>query len=676
MPDEVAVDRADEKPARSRVSDANEGVSFRRHQRRRSDDFDEVSPQLHRRYRWLTLLAIWIALVVAVTSLYAFMQTQGVALTGDEPNYLVTALALTHFSPHVTWAYLQDFRTHAIYSWTPGGIPQGYAGPNGVVSGHNLGLPLLIFPFLAAGGRNAALVAFFAIEVAGLIFIHQRMSGLLSLSRRSRWVFALAIGAPALWLALTQLYPDLISGIFLACALVELAITEQTRRLTLTNVAVIAIAVGFTPWLHSKNFVPAALVLVAFVVIAMRRKLSIPVVAITVGLAALGWLLLLLYNQHYYGRLLGPQPETSSLTGQGTAQILALLFDRQQGLFVQVPTVVLGLVGLWFARRRVPIAALAALASSAAILILNGIYLAAPFGGTALAGRFEWSTLPMLLAWSPFVLKRIDLHKARTTALAIVISVLWVIQVVPIFDGEHYHFGSYYNASLSLPWDPSLYPGWWPGLNNLLPALFPPEAPEQSLQMLVGRTGLHILAVLGILVLGCALLLWMSRRTSLWPESFRSFPNNSKVGGVVVGACVVAVVLGVALPNRDLPGAPLQFSGADLGSSFVAGRQAVRGPQLVLATGDKGIYTGGFSYTLAGGTPSGTLWILQRPLGQTHPTAWTRVSTTRLMGGSHTVFATFAIPASVIGVQVGVDPGSTLIMHGFSLVKKSASAAS
>jgi hypothetical protein len=261
-------------------------------------------------------------------------------------------------------------------------------------------------------------------------------------------------------------------------------------------------------------------------------------------------------------------------------------------------------------------------------------------------------------------------------ALAIVIGVLWIIQAVPILDGEHNRFGSYYNAALTPPWDPSLYPGFWPGLNNLLPALFAPTAPERSLQMLVGWSGVHILAVVGILVLACTLLLWMSRPPSLWPDSARRFPDISRVGAVVVAICAVAIVLGVALPNRDLPGAPSEWTGADLASPYVAAGQSVKGPQLALITADKGVYTSSFSYTLVGPTPSGTVWMLQRPLGQLVPGAWTRVSSTRLTSGTHTVAATFAIPASVIGVQIGVDPGSTLTVHGLSLVKRSASSAS
>jgi hypothetical protein len=448
--------------------------------------------------------------------------------------------------------------------------------------------------------------------------------------------------------------------------------------LTLINAVVIALGVGFTPWFESKNFLPGAVVGLGFVAVAVRRRLPIRAVGGTVGLIAISWVLLIAYNLHYFGHLLGfPEPRPS-LNGQGALQVLALLLDRHQGLFVQVPTVALGVVGLWFARHTVPIAAVVTLVATAGILILNGTYVSNPFGGTVLAGRFEWSALPMLLAWSPYVLKRIDFRKSRTIATATVIVLLWIVQAVPIFDAEHYHFGSYFNAFVKglSPWDPSLYPGWWPGVNNLLPALFPPTDPNRSLQMLVGWSGVHVLAIVGLLVLVCTLLLWMSRPTSLWPDSMRRLPTVSKIGGVAVGMAIVLIVLGVALPNRDLPGSALHWTGADLGSPFVAAGRSVRSSDLPLARGDTGVYTSSLSYTLVGNSSSGTLSMLRRPLGEVPPGAWTPASTTRLSSGNHTVSVTFQLPPSEIGVRMGAGRGSTLVVHDLLLTKRAAVSAS
>ena len=637
-----------------------------------------VEPSLpHSRYRWIGLLVIWVALVVAVTSLYAFLQTQGVVLTGDEPHYLIAALALTHFNPHIAWAYQQDFHTHAIYTWPPGaqlsGTAQDFVGPHGIISGHGLGIPLLIFPFIAAGGRNAAMVSFFAIEAAGLIFLHQRMSWLVSLSRPSRWLFALAIGAPALWIAGTQLYPDLISGIFLACALVEVAVIEQTRRLSLIGTLVVAIGVGFTPWFEPKNFLPALIIGVAFIGVVVRRRLPMRSTLLTLALIGVGWILLLSYDQYYFGHLLGLPQSSPGLNGEGVLGVIALLFDRHQGLFIQVPTVAVGLVGLWFARHRVPIAAMATLVAVASILALNGTFVGNPFGGTTLAGRFAWSAFPMLLAWSPYVLKRIDFSRARTIVVAIVISLLWATQAIPIFDGEHYHYSSYYNAMTKPPlWDPSLYPGWWPGLNNLLPDLLPPTNRSRSFQILFGSSGIHLLAAIGSLVIICALLLWLARPESLWPGFAKRLPDVSKVGGVAVGVAGVFLALGLALPNRNLPDRSLQWTGANLGSPFNASGRTVITPDFPLTYGGAGEYTASLSYTLSGNGSPVTLSMLRSPLGQVSPPRWNAASITDLPNGDRTVSATFDLPPSLIGVQIQIGRGHTLIVKQLLLRKQAA----
>ncbi len=94
------------------------------------------------------------------------------------------------------------------------------------------------------------------------------------------------------------------------------------------------------------------------------------------------------------------------------------------------------------------------------------------FGGVALAGRFQWTVMPMLLAWSPFFLKRLEAYRQRLIAVAVVVSALWVVQAVPILIGDH----NYFNATFPpfAPWDPTLYPGWWDWVNSYLPSVVTP----------------------------------------------------------------------------------------------------------------------------------------------------------------------------------------------------------
>jgi hypothetical protein len=626
------------------------------------------------------LLVVWVSITALITALWAFLQTQKIGLTGDEPHYLIEAFSLTHFTPHVAWAYQQDFQTHAIFNWAPGikldiNTGQIFYGPHGIIASHDLGIPILVAPGMAIAGRNGAMALYFAIEVAGLIFIHQRMSRLVRLSRRSRWLFAIAIAGPALWIAGTQLYPDLIGGIFVACALVELAVIEQTRKLSIIGVLVVGIGLGYPPWLEPKNFLPAGVLGVAFIVIAIRRRLPKRAVILTIGVIGVGWLLLLAYNQYYFGHVLGLPQATPVLSQQGVLGTLSLLFDRHQGLFVQVPTVAVGLVGLWLARRLVPVTAIAVLVAVGALLFVNGGYMANPFGGTVLAGRFQWTTLPMLLAWSPYVLKRIDAKRVRTMGMAIVVSVVWIVQAIPIFDGEHYHYQSYYNA-MNIPfrpWDPSLYPGWWPGLNHFLPVLIAPPTPQNYLQVLAGVSTVHLLAEIGVLAIICVVLFRLAATSGESAEPHERRPIDSKASGAVALIAGLLIVLGFAIPNRDLPGVALSWSGTSLGSPYVATGHSVTVAQLPLNNGDHGEYRATVSYTLSGSSSSATVSMLKRPLGYVPPLGWSSATTTVLPRGSRTVSTTFHLPPSQIAVTIRVATGGTLVIHNLQLTKISAS---
>jgi hypothetical protein len=352
------------------------------------------------------------------------------------------------------------------------------------------------------------------------------------------------------------------------------------------------------------------------------------------------------------------------------------LFDRHQGLFVQVPTVAVGLVGLWLARRLVPVTAIAVLVAVGALLFVNGGYMANPFGGTVLAGRFQWTTLPMLLAWSPYVLKRIDAKRVRTMGMAIVVSVVWIVQAIPIFDGEHYHYQSYYNA-MNIPfrpWDPSLYPGWWPGLNHFLPVLMAPPSPQNYLQVLTGVSAVHLLAEIGVLAIMCLVLFRLAQapRGSADPQERRQTITSKAAGAAALIAGVV-VVLGFAIPNRDLPGVTLSWSGTNLGSPYVATGHSVTVAQLPLNNGDHGKYQATVSYTLSGNNSSATVSMLKRPLGYIPPVGWVSATTTVLRPGSRSVSTTFRLPPSQVAVTIRVATGSTLVIHSLQLAKVSAS---
>jgi hypothetical protein len=544
-------------------------------------------------------LALGVATVVLVLGqvlTWFLLRSQGGTFVGDQVHYLIAGQALSHLSLHPLPYYSKDFVSHYLYSWPPGasvtnhGIVQTYPGPHGSVFAHGIGLPLLLSPFIAVGSIPLAMLGFFTVNALAFLCLHQRASLLAGLRGRGRAVFALAMAGPALWLAATQVYPDLISGILLACALVELALIERRGLLSDFGALVLALTLGFVPWLQVKNLAPALLVLGALGALASRRASLRRTVALIAMVVVASWLLLLAYNEYFFATAVGlPQPNpTFDLNSLST--ILALLFDRDQGLLVQVPTVVIGAVGLWLGRRRIPVATATAVIGVLAVLVINGTYTTGvPFGGVALAGRFEWTMAPMLLAFVPFTLARIEPHRVRMLAAGAGIAVLWALQGVPIVLGHHVYFNETFAPFA--PWDPSLYPGWWPALSQVLPTFLAPGVHLAS-------TWTHLLAELTIVG---ALVLVVVRLTRPGPIATPRWLG-------ALGALVLVAALAVALgPARDQPLAPLSWSGANLGAPWTSNGQAMSYPPIPLVDVGPGTYRATLTYVVvAPGTGTGT----------------------------------------------------------------------
>jgi hypothetical protein len=600
------------------------------------------------------VVAAWVGTVLAGLGVFFFARSKGGAgLTGDEPHYLVAAKALTHFSPNVEWAYRLDIRTHQFFNWPAGATPTSlghiWLGPHGPISIHDLGVPLLMMPFVGVGGKNLGLAGFFGIESAGLIFVFLRTSWLAGLSVRARVVFGLALAGPALWLAVVPIYPDLLSGILLSAALVEVAVVERYGRLTRTSLWVVGLAAVIVPWLHIKNVLLAGLVCAAFAAVAVRRRLPLRPVVVVGILVALSWLLLAGYNQYYFGHLLGlPQPNPRP-SRAGVVQALGLLFDRQQGLVVQLPTVLLGLVGLWLVRRKLPIAMIATTVVVIAILLLNGSYTSVPYGGAAFAGRFQWTVMPLLMACAPLALRLIDRSAARIGALGATIAVLWVVQIAPILAGRHVYFTAY---DLDPPWDPASYPGWWSGFNVLLPVFTSPR------RVLGNPWFALLIEVILVVAAGLVILRLCHRRSvSLLPIS----------SGFAI-AVAALVVLALVAP-RPLPTHPLTFTGSDLGSPLVSTAQPVTGPAVPLQGIGSGTYHAALDYAIADAGGSGTLGIYCTRGTPRSPSASGVTASAALAPGTSTANLGLRCPAGTLWAQLLVDAHTQLTVRTLQIIK-------
>ena len=519
--------------------------------------------------RWLTLSLAVVAIVIGEIFTWFLLRSQGTVISGDSPHYLIAAQTLSHLSVHVLPQYSADLASHYVYAWPTGATlttmgVHAFSGPHGVIFAQGIGIPALLAPFIAVGDVPLALLAFFTLNAVGFVYIHQRASRLAGLGRNGQVVFALALLCPALWLAATQVYPDLISGIFLACGLLEMALVERSGTCRWTSIAVITVALAVPPWFQIKNFSVDVVAIVGLLVLVYLRRIQLVPALVVIGVAVVSFALLILYNQYYFGHLLGlPQP-SPNLGTRGIKDTFGLVFDRDQGFLVQCPTILFGLLGLWYSRRTTQVTNIVLLLGAGAILVINGSQpIVTAFGGTALAGRFQWTVMPMLLAWSPFFLKRLEAYRQRLAAVAIVVSVLWVVQGVPILIGDH----NYFNATFPpfAPWDPTLYPGWWDWINSYLPSVVP------AIGHVVAEEFLIEVVLIGAL-------------TSLLVRLVNPRPIDA-ARSLVVGAAAVIVVVVIALvvPSGPSPAAPLTWSGQSLGSPWQTGESRVRTAPLPLA---------------------------------------------------------------------------------------------
>ncbi len=561
--------------------------------------------------RWVRLSAATALLVVGQIVAFFLLRSQGNDLGGDQAHYLIAAQALAHGSVHLGPAYQRDFLAHYVYNWPAGAtvsnlhVVQTFPGPHGSVFAHGLGLPLLLAPFVAVGNVPLGLIGLFAVVALGAVCIHQRGSRVARLERSGRIVFALALGAPALWVASTQVYPDLVSGVLLAAALVEVAIAERERVLSPFSAVVVSGVLAVEPWLQIKNLFPALCLATAAAVVILRIGGSRRTLVIMGALVLAAWALLLGYNLFFFGHPEGlPQPHPT-LSGTSVTRVLALLFDRDQGLLVQVPTVLLGVLGLWAARRLVPWAVGATAAGSVLLILVNGTFTSdVPFGGAALAGRFEWTVAPMVLAWAPFLLVAIERHRARIVGVAAGIAALWVAQAVPLVEGTH----QYVNAMIApfAPWDPTLYPGWWPGLGGALPTFLAPGLHDAT-------TWSHL--IVELLLAGAITFVL---QTLARPGPLRPGP----VAAVAGGLCAVALVVAVVAPARDEPPSSLSWTGAVIGSPWSTGAHAMTFAPVVLADGGPGSYRAVLTYAAVAGSAPATASLAAAPYARSVTSGW------------------------------------------------------
>jgi hypothetical protein len=304
----------------------------------------------------LTLVRLWArrGAVVAVSSVRPGSLSFGVALavylavglwyttrlrvSGDEPHYLLMAQSLWREGD----LDLQDNLAREDWrEYTPGPIGTHYGAPRKdgrPFPAHSPGLPLLLAPFYAAGGRLAC-VAALAVAAAALVAITRRLALGLAAAPAAAWLcWAALLGPPLLFYAF-HVYTEAVAAFALYGALALLAPGASALA-----AAAAGLAAGALPWLHVKMIAAAAAV---GVVAAWRlRGRALAAFGAAAGAMAVGYVA---YLQHVFGHstplaIYGGTP--AQMSGRPLTAVFGLLLDRSFGLLPHAPVFLLGLAGL------------------------------------------------------------------------------------------------------------------------------------------------------------------------------------------------------------------------------------------------------------------------------------------------------------------------------------------
>lgn len=298
------------------------------------------------------------ALVYAAVGIH---YVNGLTASGDEPHYLLMAQSLWQEGDLELRDNLdrRDYQDYFPGILTPHwGAPRADGRP---YPAHSPGLPVLLAPFYAVGGRTACVLVF-ALLAAALVSEVHTLAVRMTVDERAAFLAALAAAGPPVFYYSFHLYTELPS---------VLAIALSLRLLTgapgPAGAALAGAAASTLPWFHVK-MIPAAGALAVVALMRLRGRSLVVFVAIA-SLAAAGF-------AGYYYRVFGV-PNPLAVYGGGippdaaTSSVRAatgLLLDRSFGLLPHVPVFVLSFAGLPLLLRRTPREALPHLLVGAAIV--------------------------------------------------------------------------------------------------------------------------------------------------------------------------------------------------------------------------------------------------------------------------------------------------------------------
>jgi hypothetical protein len=283
-----------------------------------------------------------LALVVACVLVYGAVgvrYTSQMTASGDEPHYLLMAQSLWREGD----LDLRDNVERGDYrAYFPGTLSPHWGAPRAdgrPFPAHSPGLPLLLAPAYALGGR-AACVALFALLGAALVHEVWLLALRVTEDARSALVAALAAAGPPVFYYAFHLYTELPSALA-----VGLSLRILTGAPGPVAAALAALSISSLPWLHLKMIpAAAALGLVALARLRGRSLAAFVAVASPAVVAFAGYYLWIFGSPTplaVYGGGVPPDSVVSPLRAAA-----GLLLDRSFGLIPHAPVFLLSVAGL------------------------------------------------------------------------------------------------------------------------------------------------------------------------------------------------------------------------------------------------------------------------------------------------------------------------------------------
>ena len=409
---------------------------------------------LTRNKYFIILMCLYLIFSISTYSIWKLKNHNN--LTGDEPHYLVMANGISkYYSFEQTKPYKEEFITRKIY---PPGLnsiddnpepssknTHAVDGPNGLFNVHNIGLPLLLaIPYKIAGTLGCKV--FMILNGGFIIFLLWNIISLFYHEKNIQFLafLPLVISNPLIF-ASNQIYPEFPAASISLIGIYWIAI-ECVKGKSKKNIDWFTfISISFLPWLHIKYTLSLIIILYFMIFILIRSKenkiriihLFIPIFCST--------LILSLYNIYAFGTITGRYNQWNvygnniQLSFKSFTVFLGLLFDQEQGIFLQNPLNLIGLIsiGLIFKKNKLLCYSIGCISLSS--IFINSLH-PAWYGGYSLIGRFGWTGGVVFMLFAIYALIIIGEVNKKLLLVLSSISLFISIHTYKLFTIDALHF--------------------------------------------------------------------------------------------------------------------------------------------------------------------------------------------------------------------------------------------